>query len=64
MTKAQWKALYDYCEDVGYSGKHEVLIALKQVGAIDMRDTIADLGEYDQSGTYDGMMKFLTESLM
>ena len=56
--------MYDFVEEMGYSGTYGVLVALKQVGAIDMRDTIADLGEYDPSGTYDGMMKFLTESLM
>ena len=63
MNKAQWKALYDYRDDMGYSGAYEVLKALKYAQAIDKNDTLEDLGEYDKSGTYDGMMEFLTEAL-
>jgi len=64
MTKAQWKALFDFIEDLGYTGKYEVLNELKRKGSIKYTDTFDDLGSYDGSGTYDGMMKFLTEELV
>lgn len=34
------------------------------MSAIDRTDTLYDLGDYNESGTYDGMMNFLTESLI
>lgn len=64
MNKSQWKALYDFVEDMGYCGKHEVLRELKLKGSIAINDTFEDLGEYDQSGTYEGMMNFLMEELV
>lgn len=64
MTKAQWKALYDFRDEMGYCGTYEVLTALKSAGAIDRNDTLEDLGDYDESGSYDGMTNFLTENLL
>ena len=64
MTKAQWRAIYDFCKENAYERPSEVLQTLKMEGAISRTDTLDDLCDYDESGTYDGMMKFLTESLL
>ena len=62
MTKAQWKAVYDYCEVCGIT-KWDILKTLKQNGAIDRRDTLDDLGDYVAGETYAEMMKFLEENV-
>lgn len=63
MTKAQWKAIYDYCDFYGYE-RSEVLIALKRNGTVSRDATIADLGEYTEKPTYDAMIKFLEENVL
>lgn len=63
MTKAQWKAIYDFCEDNGFYNPHELLIHLKRQGSVDRKDALEDLGEYPENKTYDGMIKFLSEEV-
>ena len=64
MTKEQWKAIYDFCQENAFERPSEVLQTLKIEGSIERTDTLDDLGDYDESGTYDGMIKFLTENLL
>lgn len=63
MNKAQWKAIYDFCEENGYYDKNEVLQALKGNGTINYRDTFDDLARYPKNGTYEAMIDFLNENL-
>lgn len=62
MTRAQWSAIDDYCEEFGYK-KSEVLKELKANGAVDADATIKDLGDYTRGKTYDDMMNFLMMNL-
>ena len=62
MTKAQWKAIYDYCEYNGIK-PWELMKALKETGAIAYYVHLEELGDYEPSGTYDGMMNFLENSI-
>lgn len=62
MTKAEWKAVYDYCEEYNIP-MSALLKELKGNGTIDRGDTLEDLGMYVRHHTYDDMIKFLEESL-
>lgn len=62
MTKPQWKALYDYCDEFDCT-KYELLAELKANGVVDRNAEVEDLGDYAENGTYDAMMEFLIESL-
>lgn len=63
MNKKQWKAVADFCAEYGYETTKDLLIELKGCGIVDGRDTLNDLGEYPNDDTYDGMMKWLQESI-
>ena len=62
MTKAEWKAVYDYCE-ANMISKYELSKVLKKNGAIAKEDTLEDLGRYIRDHTYDDMMRFLEENV-
>lgn len=62
MTKAEWVAVYKYCEENGCT-KAELLRELRSNGTIDRRDTLDDLGDYVRGHTFDDMIRFLEESL-
>ena len=62
MKKAQWAALYDFCEELGYT-RAEVLAELKANGTVDKNTRLEDLGEYTTDKTYDAMLKFLADNL-
>ena len=62
MTKAQWKAIYDYCE-TNIISKWDLLEELKQNGTIDRSTNLDELGEYVNGNTYDDMMEFLERNL-
>lgn len=64
MNKKQWKAIYDYCADVGYSNASELLEALKKQGIIEERETFQDLVYYPSGNTYEAMMDWLLENLL
>ena len=63
MTKSQWKAIYDYCENNFYVNPYELLKELKEVGAVDRQAEVVDLSDYADGESYDGMIRFLTEAL-
>lgn len=63
MTKAQWKAIYDYCKENGYAKPYELLSELKSVNAVDRQASVEDLGDYADGYNYEGMMDFLKEAL-
>ncbi len=62
MTKTQWKAIYDYCEDNCYVNPYELLKELKEVGAVDRQTEVDEIGDYADD-SYDGMIEFLTAVL-
>jgi len=63
MTKAQWKAIYDYCEENGYGKPYELLTELKAINAVDRQASVEDLGDYADGYDYNGMKEFLQEAL-
>lgn len=63
MTKAQWKAINDYCDELDCT-KHELLTELKENGTIERGARIEDLGNYVTRKDYDTMLKFLEENLL
>ena len=62
MTKAEWKAVYDYCEGNMLS-RCELLKELKNNGTIRREDSIEDLAEYVRQHTYDDMIRFLEDNI-
>lgn len=62
MTKAQWAALYTFCEDAGYT-RSEVLQELKNNGTVARDTRLEDLSDYVDGTSYDEMMKFLGDNL-
>ena len=62
MTKAEWKAVYDFCIE-NMMSKYEMMLDLKQNGTIDREDTLEDLGRYVRHHTYEDMMRFLEENI-
>ena len=62
MTKAQWKALYDYCDEYGCT-RQEVLRELTANGSVERGTRLEDLGEYARDSSYDAMITFLEENL-
>ena len=62
MTKAQWAALYDYADEVGYT-LTEILKELKANGTVEENARYYDLGEYTEDGSYDAMRTFLEANL-
>jgi hypothetical protein len=62
MNKAEWAAVYDYCNEYACT-RAELLKELKTNGTIRREDSIEDLGEYVRQHTYDDMIRFLEESL-
>ena len=63
MTKAQYKAVKDFCEDNGCTVK-ELLGVLKENGSIDRNTTTKDLGEYAGGSNYESMLKFLEANVL
>ena len=62
MSKAQWKAIYDYCEEYGIS-RYDMLKDLKANGTVSRDTTLEELGDYTDGDTYDAMIRFLEENL-
>ena len=63
MNKAQWKAIKDYTEDMGYCGPYDVLNALKANGTLDRNATYDDLAELANGDSYNDMMQVLCDNL-
>ena len=65
MTKAQWKAIYDYCEEYDILTA-DLLKELRANGTISKgnRDEMLDeLSGCPDKPTYDAMIKFLEDNL-
>ena len=62
MTKAQWKAVFDYCRENACT-KYELLAELKANGTVDRSTSLEDLSDYTDGNTYDAMKKFLEENI-
>ena len=62
MTKAQWKALYDYCDEYGCT-RQELLRELVMNGTVERGTKLEELGEYPNDTTYDAMINFLEGNL-
>lgn len=58
MNKAQWKAIYDFCEDYGRYCASDLLKALKSNGTLNFRDTLEDLARLPKNNTYEAMIDF------
>ena len=63
MTKAQWKALYDFGRENGYT-RFEILAELKGNGTVERSATLEELGDYVNGSTYAAMRKFLEDNLL
>lgn len=62
MTRGQYAAINDYCEEYGYT-KKELLEELKANGTVERNTKLEDLGEYANGNDYDSMMQFLWDNL-
>ena len=62
MTKAQWKAIYDYCNENSIS-RYDMLKELKANGTVSHDTILEELDEYTDGDTYDAMIKFLEDNL-
>ena len=62
MTKAQWKAVYDYCNEFDCT-THELLIELRENGTLGRGESWDDLGDCVEKKDYDTMLKFLEENI-
>lgn len=62
MTKAEWKAVCDFCVE-NMMSRYELMQALKRNGTIARDDCLDDLGGYVRNHTYDCMMTFLVENV-
>lgn len=64
MNKEQWKAVYDFCEENFFERPSDLLEVLRENGTIPNNSNLKDFGDYDESGTYKGMMKFLKANII
>ena len=62
MTKGQWKAVYDFCDEYGIPTS-ALLKTLKENGTVDRGTTLDELGEYVNGHTYNDMINFLEENV-
>ena len=62
MTKAEWKAVNDFCV-YNMMSKYELAKELKNNGTIAREGSLADLGRYVREHTYEDMMRFLEENV-
>ena len=62
MTKAQWKAVNDFCQELGYE-RRELLEILKSNGTLARNAKLDDLDDYVNRKDYDSMLKFLENNV-
>ena len=58
MTKAQWKAIYDYCDAI-FCTPRELIKELRENGTVDHSTKLEDLGNCVTKKDYDTMFNFL-----
>ena len=61
MTKAQWAAINNYCEE-NYCTRQELVEALRNNGTVDRSTKLEELGDYAKGDTYEDMLTFLEEN--
>ena len=61
MEKSQWKALYDFSNEVGIN-PGQLVSQLKELKVVDKNTTPQTLDRYCKEPTYKAMMEFLRES--
>ena len=63
LSKAQWREIYQYCEDNGYERPSALLKDLKDQGAISRQADIHSIATKPKSRSFKAMMNFLTRAL-
>ena len=63
MTKVQWRAIYDYCDEYGFDSLNDLLAVLRANGTVERDTTLSELGYYVNGKTYDDMYLFLEENI-
>lgn len=63
LSKAQWRAIYQYCEDNGYERPSALLKDLKDQGAISRQADIHSIADKPKSRSFKAMMNFLKRAL-
>ena len=58
MEKQQWKALYDFSNEVGLK-PFQLVSQLKELKVLDPTDTVSTLDRYCKGDSYKEMMDFL-----
>lgn len=61
MEKPQWKALYDFSDEVGLT-PNQLVSQLKEMQIVDRSTTPKNLDKYCKEPTYKAMIEFLRES--
>jgi hypothetical protein len=61
MEKAQWKALYDFSNEVGLN-PGQLVSQLKEMGIVDKETTPKNLDRYCKGTSYTEMINFLREN--
>lgn len=62
MTKTQWKALYDFCEEFGCTTQ-ELLEELKENGTVPNTARLSELSDYVSGTSYDAMIEYLGDNV-
>lgn len=62
MNKQQWAAVYNFCNENGYT-LTSLVTELKRLGVVSNSCKVIDLNYYVDGETYDDMYKFLTEGV-
>lgn len=62
MEKSQWKALYDFCEEVGGITPGQLISQLKEMRVVDRETNPKNLDKYCKGTSYKEMMDFLRSS--
>lgn len=62
MEKEQWRAIYQFCEEVGGITPGQLVSQLKELKVVDKDVTPKTLDRYCKSNSYKEMLNFLRES--
>ena len=61
MDKVQWRAIYDFCDEVGFT-PNQLLTVLKELGVVDRGLRVNELDRYPKDKSYKAMIEFLRGS--
>ena len=62
MTKAQWRAVYDFCRE-NCIKVNELLSELRENGTMGQNASLEELSDYTDGSTYNAMKEFLEENV-